>query len=466
MTYKKRWNVFLLTVALGWTIFGTGQEVTAAEAGQKANIKVSRTAGVQPASKVKTEEKAKTPIKQTEKQNSLKNSSEKKAPEPIIRVRLISAAKQIGVSGNTETTILGTGGKQWKTEKSNVKLAITAKGKEIYINGKKVGSQAVLKGKEAPSSSVFYVNGKPYRGSLRAVADGSGSVMLINEVPLEAYLYGVVPEEAPPSWPIAALQAQAVAARTYALHNMEKNKKKTYDVEPTIWSQVYNGKNSEYPSTNRAVDMTRGMVLTYAGKPIDALFHSNGGGYTESSVHVWGNPVPYLQGVSDESKHSDTYSWLVKTSREDIEKRLAKLEKSIGTLKEIKLSALKKRPMSVSDRGVSGRVKTAQFVGSKGTVSVSGEEIQGMFGLRSTLFDFYVNYEPKKDVDQITDSKTWHSFGKGNQIVYIKGYGWGHGLGLSQWGAAGMATKAGKDERFYEKILLHYYRGAKLEKLY
>ncbi len=100
MTYKKRWNVFLLTVALGWTIFGTGQEI-AAEAGQKANIKVSRTAGVQPASKVKTEEKAKTPIKQTEKQNSLKNSSEKKAPEPTIRVRLISAAKQIGVSGNT-----------------------------------------------------------------------------------------------------------------------------------------------------------------------------------------------------------------------------------------------------------------------------------------------------------------------------------------------------------------------------
>lgn len=393
-------------------------------------------------------------------------NQEKKEVQPYVRVRLQNLQNNTVVTSTGDSIIKKGNGEKVQDIKSGVPITIGISGSDITINGKKLGSQVLVTPKNWNGDQVFKVNGRNYRGFLKATISSKGSI-LINEVPLEYYLYGVVPEEAPPSWPQAALRAQAVAARSYALYNMEQNKNKLYDVESTIWSQVYQGKDSEYTSTNQAVDATRGMIMTYQGRVIDALFHANGGGYTESSVNVWGNEVPYLKAAADFSQKSPSYSWKIKTSRTGVELALKGAHKDIGTLKEIKLSPLVKRPMKVSDRGESGRIKTAIFVGTKGTVTLSGEDLQGIFGLKSTLFDFYVDHDPQEDVDSITSTKGWHTFSKGDQTVYIRGYGWGHGLGLSQWGAAAMASQAkDSDKNYYQKILTHYYKGVSLEKRY
>ena len=308
--------------------------------------------------------------------------------------------------------------------------------------------------------------GKTYRGAVTVHANTSGSMSVINVLGLEQYVQGVVPEEVVPSWPTPALEAQAVAARTYALHSMKSKQNSMYDIGTTTADQVYGGKSSEFVSTNTAVKRTHGMVLTYQGQPINALFHSDGGGYTEDSVNLWGNDLPYLKGVQDYSNHEGTTVWNVITSRQSIEQKLAAASKSVGYLQKIELSPLADQPMKVQDRGVSGRVKTMKFVGEKGSISLTGEQVQGIFGLKSTLFDFYVGQTPPSRI-QGSSVKANHTFSKANQTVTIHGYGWGHGLGLSQWGAAEMASrKEASQADYYKVILQHYYQGTALTKLY
>jgi stage II sporulation protein D len=199
------------------------------------------------------------------------------------------------------------------------------------------------------------------------------------------------------------------------------------------------GYSGEYQSTNSAVDATRGEIITYGGKPIEALFHANGGGYTENSENVWGSKIPYLRGVPEESYSVINKAWTKTISADSLAKSLG-----IGKLKKIKLSKLKKGPMKVSDRGVSGRVKQIVFTGSKKTKTVTGNDFQSMYGLSSTLFDLNV---------------------KGKNVI-VTGYGSGHGLGMSQWGAEAMAEKHGGSADYYRQILTHYYTGTKIEKKY
>ena len=388
------------------------------------------------------------------------------AEQPYVRVLLGIRTEAVTTTASQAFSVLDASEKKKQDIKSGAKLTLKASGNKVSVNGKAVDAAVYLRSTKGRENGTVAMFGKTYRGDIKITAAG-GTLTIVNEVPLEEYLYGVVPAEAVPSWPMAALEAQAVAARTYALHNMEKSKGKAYDIQPSTAGQVYNGHASEYARTTQAVDNTRGMVMTHGGKPIDALFHSDGGGYTEHSEHVWGGTLPYLRGVKDAANHEGTSSWTVKTTRKEMESKLKAAGKSVGTLKSIELSPLGKRPMRVSDRGVSGRIRSATFVGTSGKVTVSGEALKAIFGLKSTLFDFYVGVNPPTSPDATAASKAYHTFKKENQNVYIRGYGWGHGLGLSQWGAAAMAAEAKPDDRiFYKKILMHYYTGIKIERLY
>lgn len=397
-----------------------------------------------------------------------RSSSRAESKEPFVRVLLAGQTSAVTVVSTDPVTVLKANGSTWKRFKKGSTFKLEKKGTRIAVNGTTLDSSVSLQAGDRKRDGHFTVQGKAYRGAIKAVAPaGSRSMLIVNEVPLEQYLYGVVPEEAVPSWPAAALEAQAVAARTYALYNMSVNKSRPYDVQPSTYHQVYSGKNGEYAATTRAVDATKGMVMTYGGRPIDALYHADGGGYTENSENVWGNVVPYLRGAKDFGNNAGTSQWTVKSSRQAIERALNSAGKGVGTLKEIRLSPLGQRPMKTADRGVSGRIKKATFVGSSRTVTVDGDSLRSILGLKSTLFDFYVNRQPPAAIDKVKSPRAYHRFGSGNQPVYIKGYGWGHGLGLSQWGAAEMAKSAGAGDRsFYQKILAHYYKGIKLEKFY
>lgn len=317
---------------------------------------------------------------------------------------------------------------------AGTRLTISKSGNGLSVNGKSAGAKIYFK--SSGSGAAFAVKGNQYRGVIKAIASPSG-VTLVNQVSMEDYLKGVVPCEIVPSWQMDAIKAQAVAARTYAMFHKNGYRSAGYDVTDDTRTQVYRGVSAETEATNRAVMETAGEVVTYGGSPIDAVFHASGGGYTENCENVWGSAVPYLKGVP-EDKYATPWKKTISLSS------FMKMA-DVGKLKGIKLSALHiGEAHKTSDRGISGRVKSVTLVGSKGNRVVSGNRLQQIYDLNSTLFDLSVS---------------------GNQLV-ITGYGYGHGLGLSQWGAEAMAEKHGGAKDYYKTILTHYFTGTKVEKIY
>lgn len=147
------------------------------------------------------------------------------------------------------------------------------------------------------TSACVFAKGNWYRGILR-VENRNNTIAIINDVCLENYLQSVVPSEMPPTWETEALKAQAIAARTYAIANMGKHGKDGFDLVDTQMDQVYNGVKAEYPTTNRAVNDTAGIILTYNNKPISAMYSSSAGGKTVAASDSFGYDVPYLQSVA------------------------------------------------------------------------------------------------------------------------------------------------------------------------
>jgi SpoIID/LytB domain protein len=289
------------------------------------------------------------------------------------------------------------------------------------------GGYVVIPGGADPGDQLVGVNGRLYRGAiwLRPISDGSGgtAVQAINVVGLEDYLLSVLPSEMPSTWPQGALQAQAIAARSYAVANLGKHAREGYDLRATTDDQVYLGVSSEHLASNEAVAATSGVVLKYAGKPITAFFHSASGGYTEAPDQVWGRAVPYLKAVADFDDNSPHFSWIRKLSADEVEKAFA----DVGKLQSI----------VVTSRSPSNRVKTATITGSTGSKQISGDAIRLALKLPSSNFN--IGYE-----------ENTYSFA---------GRGFGHGMGMSQYGARALA------EQGYNaaQILAYYYKDVTVE---
>lgn len=255
------------------------------------------------------------------------------------------------------------------------------------------------------------------------------SIDLLNDIDLEDYLLSVVPSEMPSSWPLEALKAQAIAARSYALANRGKHATEGYDIKATIDDQAYTGVCAEHPESNRAVHETRGITLTQNGKPISAFFHSSSGGFTELSEFVWSRPVPYLQAVPDYDDASPHFSWTRTIDVATAEQALAKSGKNIGSL-------LSLQPVS---RGISPRVRWLLATGTDSVAFITGEEARKLFSLPSTNF----NIGPAPD------------------SYVFAGRGYGHGLGMSQWGAKKLAesgfTAAEILSYYYKDVMLNQF---------
>lgn len=280
------------------------------------------------------------------------------------------------------------------------------------------------------------LDGRRYRGALE-LRHKSGGLTAVNIVPVDDYLLSVVPEEMPTDWPAEALKAQSVAARSFSLASRGRHASEGYDLCTTTHCQLYTGTAAEKTASTAAVRATRGEVLTYGGRPIEALFHTDSGGMTENSEDVWGSHVPYLRAVRD--AQIKTLPWTKTITRADLERKLAAKGHNIGKLRSIALSPLT-IGRAAKDRTTSGRVKTMTVKGTKGTATLSGTTWRSLLGLKSTLFD------AKLTKDAVT----------------FTGYGSGHGLGISQWGAKRLA-ETGKS---YADILHHYYTGTTLQQLY
>lgn len=276
------------------------------------------------------------------------------------------------------------------------------------------------------------INGKKYYGGLR-VNKREKFLTVINLAPVEEYLRGVVPKEMSASFPVEALKAQAVAARSFTLKNRNRHKADGYDLCSTTHCQFYAGAIS-FPSSDQAVLETRGEILIYGGAVVDANFHADSGGMTENVVDVWAKKVPYL--LPAEELEKETQPWTVKISLQDF---CGIIGEKIGALKKINSTQMV-IGQSAEDRTQSGRVKFIEIVGEKNTLTISGKDLRTKFSLPSTLFN--IRFE--------------------NEEIIFEGFGRGHGVGMSQKGAQAFAKSGMK----YDKILEHYYSGTALKKLY
>ena len=331
----------------------------------------------------------------------------------------------------------------------------------------------------------IWLGQRRYRGSLRISGRG-GTLRVVNDLGIETYLASVVGSEMPHAWPQAALQAQAVAARTYALK--QRSRGGGWDVKATVANQVYSGVETETDSTRQAVATTRSLVLVHGGKLIDAVFHSSSGGVTEASGMVWRHQLPYLVSVPDHDQHSPVHRW-----QERFDPMLLRRTwPETGGLDGVE----------VISRSRSGRVRQARVRGPRGTLMLTGAELRRRLGLKSTLVNFEMvaaSTRPapmpppavaspaaklasgRSRIDRIMASVARQPSGlrrqqrrqltastpdllggaarsrpaAGRQLL-VRGQGYGHGVGMSQWGAHGLAEH-GAD---FRSILSHYYRGA------
>jgi len=331
------------------------------------------------------------------------------------------------------------------------------------------------------SGSVVKYNNINYRGDFVFKRNLNSDMTVINKLLIEKYLYGVVSKEMPTSWPIEALKAQAVAARNFTYSNMGKYNYLGFDLTNDINSQVYGGYDAESKNSNKAVDETIGKILKSNDDIVVAYYHSNSGGQTESVENVWQSKVPYLTGVKDEfSENVNNSTWSKSYSYGEISEKINGAGYNVGDVYDV----------NVISRSENNRIIELEFIGSKNNVILEKGETRKIFGyfdIKSMWFDvlkgnevLYVNSEKyfKKSINEmkiitsegIKDIENYSAYNvfngeikrtidiKTNEIKF-EGKGFGHGVGMSQWGANVMANRGYN----YEEILLHYYTGTYLD---
>lgn len=334
-----------------------------------------------------------------------------------LRVAIKEGANQVIVGTSNTGVIRNQQGQQIAQVPQGRSLTVAAQGSQIKAANALGTSFWVEPG---PNGYVF-IGDRWYRGRALVISNGRG-VTAINYVDLEQYLYSVVGGEMPASWPLEALKAQAVAARSFVLYRRQQARNPLYDVGGTTTWQVYKGLEDEASSTQSAVDSTRHQVLTYHGQVIEAVFHSSSGGHTENVEDVWNRPLPYLRGVQDYDAGAPVYQWTQAFSVDE----LSRLMPEVGRI-------FRATPQRTTPRG---RVREIRIEGDRGARVMTGNDFRNALNLRSTLFSIAI----------------------ADDTVRISGRGFGHGIGMSQWGAHNMARQGYS----YQQILGHYYQGAQL----
>lgn len=350
---------------------------------------------------------------------------------------------------------------------------------------------------DAIDGGLLSFNGKLYRGSFE-MGEEDGDIILINSVSTDRYLVSVVGSEIPADWHREALAAQAVAARTYLIRHLGSHG--SFDLYGDERDQAYKGLEGETPATERAVAQTSGLVATYRGSPIDAFYSANAGGLTENSEDVWVTPLPYLRSVPSpgdavalgSSWGKTSYEWTKEYTEPALRRQLLeRLGLSIGRIVAI----------DVLERSVAGGVLQARIRGINGARDVFKDSTRWYFGLRSQLFSVSFHEANEREAVDLGDTErnkeaarrmgeldtlgadrigtfvgASASVADGAVVVtgfrtagyvYIlparivfTGKGFGHRVGMSQWGMQGMAQTGAA----YEQILTHYYRGIELTK--
>ncbi|MCK4401179.1 SpoIID/LytB domain-containing protein [bacterium] len=340
-----------------------------------------------------------------------------------MRVLICKSNASLRLSSQGPVTIKA-GNKILKREQRLEKIVLKRKGDSIKLGrGRYKTLDFISKG--FPIS----VNNKAYRGNIK-ISVLHKQLFAVNYVDIEGYLKSVVPSEMPSSWPMEALKAQAVVARTYALYR-RAGPNKEYDLCSGTNSQMYKGVCSERSSSNMAVYLTEKMCLYDNRKLVPTYFHSTCGGQTINADSVWRRALDSIEGVDCKfCKDSPHYKWKRSIGRRKLGKILSKKGYKIGKIKKIKIGKDKLYRIFIEDKYGKSQVLDA----NKFRILVGTEVV------RSSNFRVKVG---------------WFR-------VKFKGNGWGHCVGLCQWGARGMALKG----HSYKQILQHYYPNLVMRRLF
>ena len=381
--------------------------------------------------------------------------------EPQLRIGLAVGVPSATVGGGADLVV---------TDPSGARLAVIPAGEQWRVAPSGIGVSVQPPGRigSSPSemiaviatdpSAMVRVNGRSYRGIVEIVRDTAG-ITLVNRLLLESYLLGVVSAEMGRRnlAEFEALKAQAVVSRTYALRNLRRRSALGFDLHAGVADQVYAGNGSETPEGLEAVRSTRGMVLTYAGAPIDAFYYSTCGGQTADGVEAFHAATrPYLRSFPDVDENgasycriSPRYRWREEWTGEALR---ATLSRTLPAATGVSGDQVREvRDVWVAQRTASGRVNRLAITLRSNQVMVDGPAVRQVLRpasgdlLRSAAF-------------------TLSATGAGRAITRLvaEGSGSGHGAGLCQWGAVGR-SRAGHD---FQRILAAYYPGAALQRLY
>ncbi|MGM0418753.1 MAG: SpoIID/LytB domain-containing protein [Thermodesulfobacteriota bacterium] len=339
----------------------------------------------------------------------LKNFKADSEPDRLNIKVLIDTSDRHFVSGESKLSCYN------ETLESD-RLTITlSENKTIKINSKDTLKKEVI---ISSPDSIINFNKKKYSGSI-LFYESDNSIRAVNILSLKKYLKSVVPSEMPSSWHKEALRAQAVVSRTYALYMIEKNKNKKYHLDSSTWSQVYKGIEAESKPCSDAVDSTYSELLTFDRKTVLAAFHSNSGGYTEDPDNFWDKKYSYLTPSKD--RFTPLNSWTAGFSYTELSEKIFKSKKKIYNIK-------------ILEKTGSGRVYKILLQTDKGRFYIRGDKFRQKTGIhlvKSTLFK----------IRKVPNG------------IMVSGRGFGHGVGMSQWGAKKMAEKGYN----YKDIIKYYF---------
>lgn len=287
------------------------------------------------------------------------------------------------------------------------------------------------------NGSELKLNGTTHGKELRIIwentARSDAQIVVIHSIPLDDYITGTVASEAPSSWPLEALEAQAIVARTYAVWKKYLDSDKNYHMGATVLDQVYAGLKKVTPSISEAVQRTRGQVIVFGNRPIEAYFHSACGDKTASSKEVWGTDIPYLRGTRcGFCQKASKYRWRATINNRDLTSKLHGSGLPGVHSVAVPRNAKEARPTSIATRG------------SRGSKTISASKFRESIGY---------NALPSAWITRVED-------GKG--AIVFSGNGYGHGVGMCQWGAYGMAISGHSAKEIIEK----YYPGTEIRHLY
>lgn len=354
------------------------------------------------------------------------------ADSEVVRVAVVIDAEEIKLSIRSPYQILALNTNQelskgrwlWHAKVIPTETGIKINELDFKIYGVRI---------QPSRSPTIYLNGRKFRGAIDIIRESNQKLLAINNVDVEEYIQGVLYHEVAPWWPMEALKAQAIVSRTFALYQTKVNTNKDYDLVSTVYAQVYGGRTSERSRTSKAIRLTEGKVLTYQNKIFPTFFHATCAGHTEAANRLWKINLPPLKGRDCQfCQRSPHFQWEAKVTLGKIEQALEKAGFKVGLIKSIR----------IVDRDISGRVTDLAIISTQGEIEVEANRFRLAVGpniVRSTNFTVQIKKEK----------------------AYFEGHGWGHGVGMCQWGAFFMSKK----HFDAEQILGYYYPEAKIKNI-